>query len=99
MKGFLVHQAVPRQQVSTVRIHWGIIKYLHGASYEQDVQNEALMLIFFGQDTLPNGHVVIPALPYFIGLFLGQEEQLYTPTGADIFTRAAGLCRSAIPAV
>jgi hypothetical protein len=80
VKGFLVHQAVPRQQVSTVRIHWGIIKYPQGASYERDVHNEALMLyIFFGQDTLPSGHVVIPALLYFIGLFLGQEEHLHTP--------------------
>jgi hypothetical protein len=66
--------------VSTVRIHWGIIKYPHGASYARHVQNEALMLyIFFGQDTLPSGHVAIPALPYFIGLFLGQEEQRHTP--------------------
>jgi hypothetical protein len=80
VKGFLVHQAVPRQQVSTVRIHWGIIKYPQGASYERDVHNEALMLyIFFGQDKLPSGHVAIPALPYFIGLFLGQEEHLHTP--------------------
>jgi hypothetical protein len=44
------------------------------------VHNEALMLyIFFGQDKLPSGHAVIPALPYFIGLFLGQEEHLNTP--------------------
>jgi hypothetical protein len=44
------------------------------------VNNEALMLyIFFGQDKLASGHVMIPALPYFIGLFLGQEEQLNTP--------------------
>jgi hypothetical protein len=38
-----------------------------------------MLYIFFGQDTLPSGHAVIPALPYFIGLFLGQEEQLHTP--------------------
>jgi hypothetical protein len=80
VKGFLVHQAIPRQQVSTVRIYWGILKYPQGASYERHVHNEALMLyIFFGQDTLPSGHVAIPALPYFIGLFLGQEEHLRTP--------------------
>ena len=54
------------------------------------MQNEALMLyIFFGQDTLPNGHVVIPALPYFIGLFLGQEELTYT---LPIFSRGRPVC-------
>ena len=80
VKGFLVNQDVQLQQVSTVRIHWGIVKYPQGASYERDVHNEALMLyIFFGQDLLPSGHVAIPALPYFIGLFLGQEEHLHTP--------------------
>jgi hypothetical protein len=80
VKGFLVNQDVQLQKVSKVRIHWGIIKYPKNASYERHVQNEALMLyIFFGQDKLPSGHVAIPALPYFIGLFLGQEEQLNTP--------------------
>jgi hypothetical protein len=80
VKGFLVNQDVPLEKVSKVRIHWGIIKYPQNASYERHVNNEALMLyIFFGQDKLPSGHVAIPALPYFIGLFLGQEEPLHTP--------------------
>jgi hypothetical protein len=80
VKGFLVNQDVQLERVSKVRIHWGIIKYPKHASYEKHVQNEALMLyIFFGQDKLPSGHFAIPALPYFIGLFLGQEEQLNTP--------------------
>ena len=38
-----------------------------------------MLYIFFGQDKLPSGHVAIPALPHFIGLFLGQEEQRNTP--------------------
>jgi hypothetical protein len=80
VKGFLVNRDVQLAKVSKVRVHWGIIKYPHNASYERGIHNEALMLyIFFGQDKLPNGHVAIPALPYFIGLFLGQEEQLNTP--------------------
>jgi hypothetical protein len=80
VKGFLVNQDVPLEQVSKVRIHWGIIKYPKHASYERQVHNEALMLyIFFGQEKLPSGNVAIPALPYFIGLFLGQEEPLNTP--------------------
>jgi hypothetical protein len=80
VKGFLVKQDLPLEKVSKVRIHWGIIKYPKDASYERQVHNEALMLyIFFGQDKVPSGHAVIPALPYFIGLFLGQEEPLHTP--------------------
>jgi hypothetical protein len=80
VKGFLVNQDVQLEKVSKIRIHWGIIKYPKNASYERQVNNEALMLyIFFGQDKVPSGHFAIPALPFFIGLFLGQEEQLNTP--------------------
>jgi hypothetical protein len=80
VKGFLINQDVQLEKVSRIRIHWGIIKYPQNASYERQVNNEALMLyIFFGRDKLPSGHFAIPALPYFIGLFLGQEEQLNTP--------------------
>jgi hypothetical protein len=80
VKGFLVNQNISLNAVSKVRIHWGIIDYPERASYERGVNNEALMLyIFFGQDKIPSGHLLIPALPYFIGLFLGQEERLNTP--------------------
>jgi hypothetical protein len=80
VKGFLVKRDVQLEEVSKVRIHWGIINYPEDASYERRVNNEALMLyIFFGQDTVASGHVMIPALPYFIGLFLGQEEPPNTP--------------------
>jgi hypothetical protein len=75
MKGFLVNRDVQLEKASKVRIHWGIIKYPEHASYERRVNNEALMLyIFFGQDKVNSGNLLVPALPYFIGLFLGHEE-------------------------
>jgi len=80
VRGFLVNDQVKLAHVSTIRITWGIIKYPKDASYEREINNEALMLyISFGQDDLPSGHALIPARPYFIGVFLGQEEQLNTP--------------------
>jgi hypothetical protein len=80
VKGFLVNRDVQLEEVSKVRIHWGIINYPEHASYERQVNNEALMLyIFFGQDKVASGHAMIPALPYFIGLFLGQKEPPNTP--------------------
>jgi hypothetical protein len=86
VRGFLVNDEVKLQHVSTVRITWGIIKYPTDASYERRVNNEALMLyISFGQDDLPSGHALIPARPYFIGLFLGQEERLNTPYQGQYF--------------
>jgi hypothetical protein len=86
VRGFVVNDEVTLAHVSTVRITWGIMKYPTKASYARQINNEALMLyISFGQEKVPSGHVLIPARPYFIGLFLGQEEQLNTPYQGQYF--------------
>jgi hypothetical protein len=86
VRGFLVNDQVKLEHFSTIRITWGIIKYPTGASYERKINNEALMLyISFGEDDVSSGHVLIPARPYFIGVFLGQEEQLNTPYQGKYF--------------
>jgi hypothetical protein len=80
VKGLLINRDISLEKVSKIRIHWGIIDYPEHASYERGVNNEALMLyIFFGEDKVDSGHLLIPALPYFIGLFLGHEEPPNTP--------------------
>ena len=80
VRGFVVNDQVQLEHVSRIRITWGIIKYPTGASYARKINNEALMVyISFGQADVASGHVLIPARPYFIGLFLGQEEPLNTP--------------------
>ena len=86
VRGFVVNDQVRLAHFSTVRITWGIIKYPKDASYERQVKNEALMVyISFGQDDIPSGHALLPARPYFIGLFLGHEEQLHTPYRGNYF--------------
>jgi hypothetical protein len=86
VRGFLVNDQVKLEHFSTIRITWGIIKYPTGASYERQINNEALMLyISFGEDEVLSGHVLIPARPYFIGVFLGQEEQLNRPYQGKYF--------------
>lgn len=52
------------------------------------MNNEALMFyifFFFGQDKIDSGHVMIPALPYFIGFLLGEEGSPNTPYKARYF--------------
>jgi hypothetical protein len=86
VRGFVVNDQVKLEHVSTIRITWGIIKYPKDASYERKINNEALMVyISFGQDDVPSGHVLLPARPYFIGVFLGQEERLHTPYQGKYF--------------
>ncbi len=77
MRGFLINDGVDLEEFSTIRIEWGILKYPEGATYEDRVNNEALMVIvFFGHDRMSSGHFAIPSSPYFIGLFLGKEEEV-----------------------
>jgi len=69
--GIMPDEAVNVPTFSSVEIDWGVDKFPEGASYEQGVRNEALMVIFFlGDERQPSGAMFIPDSPYFIALFL-----------------------------
>ncbi|MFB3101461.1 MAG: hypothetical protein ACE1ZM_08465, partial [Gammaproteobacteria bacterium] len=54
-----------------VEIDWGVNKFPEGASYEQGVRNEAIMVfIFMGNEHQPSGSFFITDSPYFVALFL-----------------------------
>ncbi len=38
-----------------------------------------MIYIFFGYDKISSGHFLIPNSPYFIGLYLCENEQVNTP--------------------
>jgi hypothetical protein len=79
LSGFLLNE-VDVEKATRVRITWGIIEYPVGVSYHNKVNNEALMLyVFFGTEKVSSGHLLIPNSPYFIGLFLCQDEQIDFP--------------------
>jgi hypothetical protein len=80
LSGFLFNDAVNVEKITRIRINWGIIQYPVDVSYQRKVNNEALMLyVFFGTEKISSGHVLIPNSPYFIGLFLCQDEQIDFP--------------------
>jgi hypothetical protein len=80
LRGFLFKDSMALKNVSKVRLEWGIIKYPEGASYEKQVRNEALMVyISFGHEKLPSGLLVLPDVPYFIGLYLCKDDKPNTP--------------------
>jgi hypothetical protein len=80
LSGFLLNDAVNVERIMRIRINWGIIQYPVDVSYQRKVNNEALMLyVFFGTEKISSGHVLIPNSPYFIGLFLCQDEQIDFP--------------------
>jgi hypothetical protein len=80
LRGFLFNDSVNIEKFSKVRIEWGIIKYPEAASYEKQVNNEALMVyIFFGHEKIPSGQFAIPSSPYFIGLYLCKDDKINVP--------------------
>jgi hypothetical protein len=80
IRGFLYNDSLNINEFSKVKIEWGILKYPEGASYEQQIRNEALMVyISFGHEKLASGNIILPKLPYFIGLFLCAGDKLNTP--------------------
>lgn len=77
---FIFNDFVGLKEFSKVRIEWGIIQYPQNASYEKKINNEALMVyIFFGDVRLSSGSFFVPDSPYFIGLFLGKEDEVNKP--------------------
>lgn len=80
IRGFLFKESLNIEKFSKVRIEWGILKYPEGASYERQVRNEALMVyISFGHEKISSGNIILPNVPYFIGLFLCKDDKLNTP--------------------
>jgi len=87
--GILVDEAVDVKEFSRIRIEWGVHKYPKGASYEKKVNNEALMVyIFFGYDKISSGSFLIPNSPYFIGLFLCEDEKVNFPYKGRYFHKS-----------
>ncbi len=80
VRGFIVCKDIILPEVSKVRIEWGIIKYPKDASFERGNRNEAVSCyIFFGSEDLTSGYFMIPDLPYFISLFLGEADEINVP--------------------
>ncbi len=80
MSGLILNDNINIEPVRKVRITWGVSRYPKDASYAAKVNNEPLMLyFFFGKEKLASGHLLIPDSPYFIGLFLCQDEEVNQP--------------------
>jgi len=58
-----------------IRIEWGVEEFPAGASYEKGVRADAAMVyVFFGDEKLSSGSMLVPNSPYFMGLFLCQTD-------------------------
>jgi hypothetical protein len=63
-----------------IRLNWGMVQYPEEVGYSRHVNNEGLMIyVFFGKEKLSSGHLLIPNSPYFIGLYLCQDDRTNFP--------------------
>ena len=61
--------------VRKIRVVWGVDKYPSGASYENGLNREALMLyVFYGKEKV-SPEIFLPKSPYYLGLFLSDTDR------------------------
>jgi hypothetical protein len=71
--GLLLNETDVRDY-SRIRIEWGVDAFPQGASYENGIRSEAVMVyVFFGKERHASGSLFVPDSPYFIGLFLCES--------------------------
>jgi hypothetical protein len=59
-----------------IRIHWGVEHYPQGANWGNGVNAVAIaVMTSFGEKKLRSGSLFAPNAPYFIGIFLGENER------------------------
>lgn len=79
-QGLLVNKAIGANPYSAVEIEWGVERHPPGASYENKVNNEAIMVhVFFGSEKKASGSMFAPDIPYFIGFFLCNGDRIGHP--------------------
>ena len=78
--GLLVNEELDLEDYSRLRIEWGVQQFPKGASYDDGVNNEAVMvMVFFGDETRDSGSLFVPDIPYFIGFFLCSDDRTGHP--------------------
>ena len=69
--GIMPNEYVNVRDFRYVEIDWGVNRFPQGASYEQGIRDEALLVtVFMGDEEQPSGSMFIPDSPHFVGLFL-----------------------------
>jgi hypothetical protein len=80
LRGFILNDGLNLPRVGRVRITWGVGAYPKDVAYSREINNEALMVyFFFGTERISSGHILIPNSPYFIGLFLCENDLVDHP--------------------
>jgi hypothetical protein len=63
--------------VRRLRVRWGVDRYPQGADWGKGVNRLPIaIMVSFGQEKMASGSVFLPDAPYFLGVFLGEKEEV-----------------------
>ena len=88
-------QRIDQPKAKKLKIVWGVDKYPAAANWDIGQKREAaLVSVAFGVEMKDSGAYLLPKIPYFVGIFLGQNEKAdkwykgnyYQESGAYICT-------------
>jgi hypothetical protein len=74
-----VKDGLSLEDMGKVAVQWRVEQYPTGASWEKRVNREAIMVTLFFGPPVEADHFYLPDSPFFIGLFLCQNDQINFP--------------------
>lgn len=77
--GLMIKKGLNIEGTEWVELEWGVDYYPDRADWGKGKNREAVMVYFFFGEPVEADRFYLPDSPYFIGLFLGQNEALLTP--------------------
>ena len=87
--GLLANESINLPTFSQIQIEWGVSRFPKGASYERKIRNEALMIyVFMGDEKMPSGAFFIPNSPFFIALYLCEDDRVNHPYVGRYFKKS-----------
>ncbi|PIE65392.1 MAG: hypothetical protein CSA26_03470 [Desulfobacterales bacterium] len=77
--GLLAKKGLTVHNTDTIEVEWGVTAYPKGADWHNTLNREALMVYLFFGEPVDADKFYLPDSPYFIGMFLCENEQTQVP--------------------
>jgi hypothetical protein len=77
------------EDIGQVAVQWRVEQYPTGASWEKNVNREAIMVTLFFGPPVEADHFYLPDSPYFIGLFLCQDDEVDFPYSGKSYRKTS----------
>ena len=77
--GLIIDKSLNLVDREIIEIEWGVNQYPQGANWDESLNREAIMIMLFFGDPQKADRIYLPDSPYFIGLFLCENDKQESP--------------------